>query len=76
MRLHFSENRFPYVETKPLHDSQRIIDHKNRIVEINVIPNKELLAMILSFGNDVEVLSPQFVRDEIRAIIEDSLHKY
>lgn len=76
VRLHFSENRFPYVETKPLHDSQRIIDHKNRIVEINVIPNKELLAMILSFGNDVEVLSPQFVRDDIRAIIEDSLHKY
>lgn len=76
VKLQFSEHRFPYVETKPIHDSQRIVDHSNRIIELDVIPNKELRAMILSFGNDIEVLSPEHVRDEIRAIIEDSLNKY
>ena len=76
IRLQFSEHRFPYVETKPIHDSQRIVDHSNRIIELDVIPNKELRALILSFGNDIEVLSPEHVRDEIRAIIEDSLSKY
>jgi predicted DNA-binding transcriptional regulator YafY len=76
VRLQFSKNRFPYVETKPIHSSQKIIDHANRIIEINVIPNKELLTTILTFGNDIEVLSPEHIRNEIRAIIEDSLSKY
>jgi predicted DNA-binding transcriptional regulator YafY len=76
IRLQFSEHRFPYIETKPIHASQRIIDHSNKIIELDVIPNKELVTKILSFGNDVEVLSPQHIRDEIRAIIEDSLNKY
>lgn len=76
VKLQFSEHRFPYIETKPVHESQITIDHSNRIIEINVIPNKELLTMILSFGNDVEVISPKHIRDEIRAIIEDSLNKY
>lgn len=76
IRMQFSTNRFPYVETKPIHGSQKIIDHGNRIIEINVIPNKELISHILTYGNDVEVLSPQFIRDEIRAILEDALHKY
>ena len=76
VKLQFSEHRFPYIETKPVHESQITIDHSNRIIEINVIPNKELLTMILSFGNDVEIISPQHIRDEIRAIIEDSLKKY
>ena len=76
VKLQFSEHRFPYIETKPVHESQITIDHSNRIIEINVIPNKELLTMILSFGNDVEVISPKNIRDEIRAIIEDSLNKY
>jgi predicted DNA-binding transcriptional regulator YafY len=76
IRLQFSEHRFPYVETKPIHGSQKIIDHGKRIIEINVIPNKELKSHILSFGNDVEVLSPQKLREEIRGIIEDSLGRY
>lgn len=76
IRLQFTEHRFPYVETKPIHDSQRIVEHSNRIIELNVIPNKELISMILSFGNDIEVLSPEHIRDEIRATIEESLKKY
>lgn len=76
VRLQFSKNRFPYVETKPIHDSQRIIDHGNRIIEINVIPNKELRTMILSFGNDVEVLSPLHLRGQIATILKGSLNKY
>ena len=76
VKLQFSKNRFPYVETKPIHGSQKIIDHANRIIEISVIPNKELLTTILTYGNDIEVLSPEHIRNEIRAIIEDSLSKY
>lgn len=76
VRLQFSKNRFPYVETKPIHDSQKIIDHGNRIIEINVIPNKELRTLILSFGHDVEVLSPSHLRGQIATILKGSLNKY
>ena len=76
IRLQFSEHRFPYVMTKALHPSQIVIDVDNRIVEINVIPNKELEALILSFGKDVEVISPIEYRRQIQEVIRESYEKY
>ena len=76
IRLQFSAHRFPYVLTKALHQSQRIVDFDNRIIEINVIPNNELEALILSFGRDVEVLSPVTYREQIQKVIRESYEKY
>lgn len=76
IRLQFSQHWFPYVITKPLHQSQRIVDIDNRIVEISVIPNNELNAIILSFGKDVEVISPLIFREKIQGIISESYAKY
>ena len=76
IQLQFSEHRFPYVMTKALHPSQRVVDVDNRIVEINVIPNNELEALILSFGRDVEVISPVEYRQQIQAVIRESYEKY
>lgn len=76
IRLQFSEHRFPYVMTKPIHKSQHIVDIDKRIIEINVIPNKELESLILSYGNDVEVLAPAGFRDKIIGLIKESYEKY
>ena len=76
IQLQFSEHRFPYVLTKALHRSQRVVDLDNRIVEINVIPNNELEALILSFGKDVEVLSPLEYRKQIQEVIRESYEHY
>lgn len=76
IRLKFSENRYQYVVTKPLHPSQTIISEEERIIEISVIPNKELEATILHFGSDVEVISPIEIRTHIKEIIEDIKKKY
>ncbi len=76
IRLQFSEHRFPYVMTKALHSSQRLIDVDNRMIEINVVPNNELEALILSFGKDVEVLSPETYRKQIREVIRESYEHY
>ncbi len=76
IRLQFSAHRFPYVTTKALHKSQRIVDADNRIIEISVIPNNELEALILSFGKDVEVLSPESFRTRIRDVIHESYGFY
>ena len=76
IQLQFSAHRFPYVLTKALHQSQRIVDFDNRIIEISVIPNNELEALILSFGRDVEVLAPDTYRTQIQTVIRESYEKY
>ena len=73
--LRFSEHRFPYVVSKPLHPSQKTCDEPNTI-SIHVKPNRELSQQIFSFIPDVEVLSPDWLRQEIKAKIEENLQKY
>ena len=49
IHLKFTERRFSYVLTKPMHASQR--DNKEEcIVKLNLIPNKEFYSRLLSFG--------------------------
>lgn len=74
--LRFSESRFPYVVTKPLHKTQTIVSEEERIVKIEVILNKELESLILQFGNDVEILSPEPLRAQIRKKIIEMMKKY
>ena len=74
--LQFSKNQFPYIASKPLHHSQTIIDEEKCILSIEVRPTYELSQLILSFGNDVEVLEPTSYRNEIIQIITASLKKY
>lgn len=63
--LRFSAYRLPYVLSKPLHHSQKIKDKAQGVIEITVIPNHELEAQLLWFGNDVEVLQPETLRLQI-----------
>jgi len=65
--LRVSKPRFEYIRTKPLHLSQRIVEENDffAVVSINVKVNKELESLILSFGSDIEVLSPTFFRQRV-----------
>ncbi|MBQ9678467.1 MAG: WYL domain-containing protein [Prevotella sp.] len=65
--LRISKPRFEYIRTKPLHLSQRIMEENDyfSVISINVKINKELEALVLSFGNDMEVLSPEGFRMRI-----------
>jgi predicted DNA-binding transcriptional regulator YafY len=74
--LRFSEGRFPYVVSKPIHHSQRLVDGQDCEVEINVRPNYELYQQIFSFIPDIEVVSPQWLRSEIEEKIEENFKKY
>lgn len=73
--LRFSENRFPYVVSKPLHHSQ-VVNKEQRTVTITVKPNNELNQLIFSFIPDVEVLAPYCLREAIKDKIEENLKKY
>ncbi len=74
--LRFSQQRFPYVVSKPIHSSQRIVDEKECTVEFTVRPTKELAQQLFSFIPDVVVLSPEWYRQEIYEKIEENLKKY
>ena len=74
--LRFSKNRFPYVASKPIHKSQTITDADNCEIEIKVRPTRELDQQIFSFIPDIEVLYPEWYRQQIRDKIEDNLHKF
>lgn len=76
IKLQFTPKRFPYVLTKPLHKTQKVLSEEERIIQITVIPNKELESLVLQFGNDVEILSPQSLRNQIKGKIQEMIKKY
>ncbi|KXX66683.1 YafY family protein [Flammeovirga sp. SJP92] len=61
-------SRAPYVETKPLHCTQKKLgaEGEGTLFSIDVIPNKELETQLLSFGEDLYVLSPSTFRERMK----------
>jgi predicted DNA-binding transcriptional regulator YafY len=71
-----TEKRYPYIASKPLHPSQRLVDRKQCILQIDVAPNFELEQKLLSFGADIEVLAPETLRERIKRKVEAAYKKY
>lgn len=76
VKLKFSPERFPFVKAKPIHGSQKIKDEKEGIITLDVIPNFELESILLSHGDSVEVLEPQYLRNKISEKIKNTYEKY
>lgn len=76
--LRIGKPRFEYIRTKPLHLSQRIIEENDvfAVININVKVNKELEALVLSLGNDIDVLSPEHFRSQVIKKIQLMNQKY
>ncbi len=68
----------PYVETKPLHHSQRIlsVDDDGKVFMIKVIPNFELERELLGFGARIKVLGPKNIRNRIAEQVKEALAYY
>ena len=67
-----SNSLLPYIETKPLHGSQKIKerDVEFTIITLELIANYELESRILSFGEGLQILEPYSFRDIIKKRIE------
>lgn len=79
IKLRFSKSRIPYVITKPMHGASQRLDQSDpekRTIILNVLPNNEMYQTLLSFGSDVEVLSPISVVNEIKRIVLELNKKY
>jgi predicted DNA-binding transcriptional regulator YafY len=68
----------PYIKTKPLHGSQKKLgdDEYGFRFTIEVIPNKELESVILSFGEGIEVLNPESFKLKIKERLMKNLNNY
>lgn len=78
IKLKINNEVTPYILTKPLHGSQKRTESKadGTIIEIEVIPNIELRQLILSYGDGIEVVSPENFRIEFAEIIKKMNLKY
>lgn len=69
VKLRISPSSWPYVDTKPLHGTQRLIERTpdgGAIISIRVILNYELEQTILYYGENVEVLAPDSLRTKLK----------
>ena len=74
--LRATPSRYPYLESKPLHPSQKVVDRKQCILSIEVRPNLELEQQILSFGPDLEVLAPDDFRAQVAEKVKQMCELY
>lgn len=67
-----------YIETLPLHKSQRLVKYSKDFsdYELTLRPEYEFRRAILSFGPDAEILSPQWLREEIRWLASETANRY
>lgn len=79
IRLWIDATNAPYVLTKPLHSSQRHLqtnEDGSIIINLFLIENYEMERLFLGFGNGLEVLKPERLRNRMKRILKEGLMRY
>lgn len=80
IRIRVTDNEQKYIGSLPLHESQKLIERNDAenyaIFEYQIRPTIDFTMRILSYGSAVEVLEPQWYRDEIVWRVKDMLKTY
>ena len=78
IQLKIKSDLFPYIQTKPLHGSQKTkeMGDAHIVIELELIPNYELESLILSYGEGIEVILPKTLRERIRDRVKTTLNNY
>ena len=76
--IQVANNLYPYIETKPLHGTQRVVSRENEstLIQIEVVINRELKQLLLSYGSGLTVMSPDSFKEEMQADLMKNLEKY
>ena len=64
VKIRLAQNIIPYIRSKPIHGSQKIADD---VLKLEVKLNYELESLILSYGENMEVLEPIELKERITA---------
>lgn len=73
IQIRLSDNIIPYIHSKPLHGSQRL---NGNLLSLEVKLNYELESLILSYGENLTVLSPQKLKDKISRRVQQNHLNY
>lgn len=67
-----------YIESQPFHHSQKKIkEGKNRTTfELHILVSEEFIRSILSYGGEIEILSPESLRDTISKRVKNLIEVY
>lgn len=78
VKLKVFSNRFDYLKTLPLHHSQKEVESNEdyTVFQYYIAPTSDFKQEILSYGNDIEVLSPESFRNEIKDKIKKMNNLY
>ena len=78
IKLKVSARQANYFRTLPLHTSQQEVEitKKYSIFTYHLVPNYDFIHDLLSFGDDVEVLEPFFLRTVIKTNINNQMNSY
>jgi predicted DNA-binding transcriptional regulator YafY len=76
--LHFFGKTGNYIQTKPIHGSQKAnwIDSNTLEVKLEVIPNYELERLILSYADSVLVIQPTKFKNRIKNRLQKGISQY
>jgi len=76
--LQVDHSSAPYILTKPLHQSQTLVDKTDYgiIIKLTVQPNFELEREILGFGDTIKVIAPERLKSRIREKFMHALDLY
>jgi predicted DNA-binding transcriptional regulator YafY len=76
--LSFDPYQGKYIKTLPLHETQQvIIDNENELqVKLKLCVTHDLLMELLSFGDNVKVLQPKSLAEEIRLAHQKAFKQY
>ena len=76
IHLKIDTNRYNYIETKPIHHTQKVYKRCDKYVEIKLklIPNYEFETLLLGFADSLEILEPlslkKSINNRVRKILE------
>lgn len=68
VRMKVANSLFPYIKSKPLHGSQKVKEENENdaIVELSVIINYELKSLLFSYGEELTIIEPPFLAEELK----------
>jgi len=78
IQLQVAQDLWPYIKTKPIHGSQKLIKSAEgyMVIELQLLVNYELIACLLSYGERLQVLSPESLKIELREKLQKMLSNY
>ena len=67
-----------YIKTKPIHESQELIEETSEksVFAFSLIPNFELESQLLSYGEHIKIIAPEYLKDRMSERAMEMVRRY